>query len=1563
MRQLDFSTASSTSKFSDVAFAGYRKQLIQGKTSGYDRVFPLIDQVVQNVDFKRIVFQMSYIFMMIQFYLVSIWPLQSFWAVEKGVSIIKGMTSIFWGITSFSGTGNLVQYGAILFGLMAFIWCFILSVLINYNYSRRFVKWTLYPILFIYKVLSPIGIHFSASYIGSCLYFRATNGTVGILPFVFGFFVYLSCCMIFQIAYSLESSSIFLRKSVYAMFNPYVFQQIIIYNSVVFIFMYLFLTYSDWTIIVIQAIHGVVCVYLLKNTLDLPFLEQRSNILTSTIITSALFNDIVLIANRYFGIQGKIPLVFIIIGVFFVFCIIFYFYISKKVKSIITDLSSSSETITDNEKTDKFYRLGLDKSLDRGLMYLHVGFVNACDLFLDWSLLKFLISVYPDNHAICSAIRILSLFPCETRLLNSFFSIVTSKRDLCQSHRFLVYEVHRVKTLRQSSTSLDANERLNELKSLSLECKSQIHSFWFKKEIEMKYLEAVSSEFKSVKSLWEEGIHDYPNNQKFADEYCTFLIESLCDFEASIVMKHRCSLIEMGKNYAIDLSFNSFVRTYPGYIKRGIIDLKGSFKSKSLKNGSNSLSEKNFTVSTDDSFMEVEVEESIGNQILKQPKMRLALSRALHGRSTGSIRALPLLSVLNIVFVVSAFLIAYYYLTNSFESRTKSMERVDFLMKTRFYNAISGISLVLNYANKTNRFFNYTNINDQIQSDYNATSFLPLDQNLQQKTIDWTKQSRKSLRGLFSHLASLAMNGNQVFQYSHVLLDKGVGVNFCYDGNIISYQETDLGSVYLFSHFLQGHLVGISDQTDLFNNSYHCELFSTWPFIMNGTDRVMSMFSDYQVVDAQNLHTSIERLLDYAYYPLFLLIIIPILICSFLFRRESKKLANILLSFDDQMKKDCTSPIRKDIDGESDQIFDNYESKSSGNAKVVLIGVFGIGSYIILISMISHTKTRNESLTLLNSWMEHAAIRNPLVAEALQHTLYTLLLNGSIFANYTTASVHKIIAKNSLLSLDYHNQQLLQGNSTMKPCSDYDEELDQYNLKDTCVITQNASIFHDLYRCASSSQALGLLTTMLTDILQKPSFYNGRLDNDEILHSIHMSSSHLWTNLEKASDRLVKLASIEYGKMVNTMVLYVVGGISIGFVLSFLAVSLSYTYSSCYEVLLTLIKRVPPIHIVNDKKLLDILMNRESYNKKLSLSVSANVIHSSLDAILCTGLNGVVEMVNPAVSSLLGYTPEQLLGQPISAFFSENYITKINSQIGLMKDSQCSHVFEDHVCCLSDGLQEIPCNMTILGMKNSGESVIKSFVFILRDESTLINKQTEAENAKIKSEKLLFEILPRDIVTRLNRGEKEICFSIPSASIIFIDIVKFSDYTSSLTPQEIMSNLSLIFSSFDAILLKYPLVTRIKLIGDVYMAASGLFGDVSPKDHASQIVKFALDVLQEFDDINLKLNANLSIRVGINTGGPILAGVLGSEKPVFDIIGDPINIASRLQSTSLPGRIQVSQSTYDLISDMSFEIEKRGEVFLKGKGDTTAYFVNPSHNFFVHLSNEYRRNSDINESV
>lgn len=124
------------------------------------------------------------------------------------------------------------------------------------------------------------------------------------------------------------------------------------------------------------------------------------------------------------------------------------------------------------------------------------------------------------------------------------------------------------------------------------------------------------------------------------------------------------------------------------------------------------------------------------------------------------------------------------------------------------------------------------------------------------------------------------------------------------------------------------------------------------------------------------------------------------------------------------------------------------------------------------------------------------------------------------------------------------------------------------------------------------------------------------------------------------------------------------------------------------------------------------------------------------------------------------------------------------------------------------------------------------------------------------------------------------------------------------------------------------------------MAACWLFmGEDDPSEHARQCLDFAIRVLDILDDTNIKLNVSLQIRIWVNAEGPIIAGVLGTENRVFDIIGNTINVASRLEHKAEPGHILISEKNYDLVNMLGYDIVPIGKVFLKGKGDMQAYLI------------------------
>jgi len=222
-----------------------------------------------------------------------------------------------------------------------------------------------------------------------------------------------------------------------------------------------------------------------------------------------------------------------------------------------------------------------------------------------------------------------------------------------------------------------------------------------------------------------------------------------------------------------------------------------------------------------------------------------------------------------------------------------------------------------------------------------------------------------------------------------------------------------------------------------------------------------------------------------------------------------------------------------------------------------------------------------------------------------------------------------------------------------------------------------------------------------------------------------------------------------------------------------------------------------------------------------------------------------------------------------------------------------------------------------------------------RSQKQVFERTEELMAEKKKSDELLLNILPSDTADELKVTGKAKAKQYESVTVLFADFKGFTTLSEKLEPELLVNELNYFFSAFDNIVEKYN-IEKIKTIGDAYMCAGGL--PVPNKSHATDVVKAAIE-MRDFISVHSGESAeiNFEIRIGVNTG-PVVAGIVGLRKFAYDIWGDTVNIASRMETTSEPGKINISGSTYELIKSQ-FHCTYRGRINAKNKGDIDMYYV------------------------
>ena len=327
------------------------------------------------------------------------------------------------------------------------------------------------------------------------------------------------------------------------------------------------------------------------------------------------------------------------------------------------------------------------------------------------------------------------------------------------------------------------------------------------------------------------------------------------------------------------------------------------------------------------------------------------------------------------------------------------------------------------------------------------------------------------------------------------------------------------------------------------------------------------------------------------------------------------------------------------------------------------------------------------------------------------------------------------------------------------------------------------------------------------------------------------------------------------------------------------------------------------------------------------------ICSSKNDAIITSDESKRILFWNIGAEYIFGYTSEEVIGKSMTLIIPKQLHERHNNGMDRMNKRKPPRVVGKIVELMAikkDG-EKFPIELTLGSWDNNGK---RYYSGIIRD----ITEKKQAEkiilNEKEKSDELLLNILPKRVADELKSTGKSKTKKHENVTILFTDFMDFTTLVLSIAPVKLVQELNDIFGHFDDIMEEFQ-IEKIKTIGDAYLAVCGLPEENS--DHAIRCIDAAKQMILFLEDRNSKNEIQWKMRIGIHSG-PIVAGVVGKKKYAYDIFGDTVNTASRIETNGEVGKINISQTTYDLIKG-KYNCFPRGQIYAKGKGNLNMYFV------------------------
>jgi len=1431
---------------------------------------------------------------------------------------------------------------------------YFLYALSQYQMTRSFTKVQLYVFQYYSLVLAPVLSCIDSYLLSRALYEMSLDSNNSNVPISIVFiFIVIYNAVLAHYANEFAVQTPVISRALNGSWDADVLNFLYMYLCVSGLFSRVSDLFPKWISFLMSIIAIAFVIFEVYYISFLPMLHQGTNTFLFSFACAAAGSVIVgMVKMFYFNIKPMFTLG-VSLTCLFTGTFVFKYFSKKKIERIKKLLSietiGEDGTVTDAMKREHFDSFLFTSSKD-AICYLHVGVMHQCDLFLDFSFMRYLVENYGEQDILFAVAHMASFFPTELQFYSYSLNILNKCTILSVPKQYMLFQMKRIHVLRQSSVSREAASDVSKLQKESQSAIGSIRGFWLeivnsKNDISFASLIYLRISAKRVDSLFLDATDRFSNNQNICNEYSRFLIEGEGDFNNAILWRRKALMIEQGKQLSVDHAFRALVNVYPDYLYKHILDTRGAFVNKNVSMSSSSLSVSSDTSSSDQFGFEQRYEEII-QTMFPQGKLRLALQSAVQSAKFPAVSSSYLLSWMQFIVSCAVFLIILFLLPNvTDEARAmlnenrdvslaiNNMQYIAFVGSVKYaelpsINKFSGVQAVLNFTNMPIQFLE--NVSNAIyQSEIivkeSAASIVTLMTNVVKSFMQDPSKRTEAISALVNTTAYFTLF-NSTSMTSVI-------------------PTTPKGFMWFFSDYAI-ETASMTFNSSLVNESILKERITTLTF--NPVTTSTQLMNLYQVMndaghEASTVQETVIKAVAFGFAAVFFSVFF-ILQVIFVIRvfKEMSSVSTMLRKVGIDVAEQSMKPIS--LQDKEDRIpSGTVQSAHVTDFTRIFFPMVSVLSAIATAALISATgialTTDAATSKRLFNWFYDSTIRTMSLSNAI--TLVPPVICGA----YSPAEIVPLLAQHIQNMSDAHERLIVDaiGFSSILDAA----QLDSQCFPEELPISKMSAYIH----CLSIDRKVNMMYQYLTRIIQRIANISS-LEDTDYLTAAYIYDAVLFTSFKDYSDKLFTACNEHFASMEQTIKLICGAGMGVALLFFILSSLINGSFSLSLQAVQQLICVLPPSSVVRNTLLMNFIIGAETSENEVIMSPAESVIFASSNAAILLNTEDIIEVVNPSLQRITGFTPDQVLGQPISWLISKPG-GSVSSSSSSDDDISSAHFYQKmtqmrtnasdnvavvNVRCNRDSGGYVVVKATIFASRNE-QGILDSFVVLLRDMSQEMDQKRLVHEAKRRTDTILDSIIPPQVLNAIKQENASTLFMSETAVVIFIEITGFVEQVHTMSPKQLMSTLSSIYDKFEEITRRWPAVHSLKTNDDLFVCCSGLFDF---KDdlvaQSEQSVRFCLELNQSIDDINEQLSLNIGLKFGVNMGGPLVGSVLNPLTPTFDILGGLIGLAVKMQCDGTAGVVQISESIVKHLDKNRFDIEKGPTLTgARGKADQVFY--------------------------